>query len=201
MLNRECLFVYGSFSEGMVHFNKISEFIAQTSPARVLGSLYKLRVGFPAFCDEGTTVIQGNVVELVDTQRLFPLLDEFHGVNHSDPKKGVYTRVQKEAFFDGSIPNMAVWVYSINPSKIPKSATLIEDGNWQRVFASEHPLTEVLTLKQRDYLLKLGQSSGRGLVPIDMRLYRELLNLELIEDKGRRLALTPLGKELVRFLQ
>jgi len=57
-----------------------------------------------------------------------------------------------------------------------------------------------LTAKQVNYIKKLGSSSGRDIVPIDMELYRELMKMELIVDKGRRLALTKLGKEVFSYL-
>ena len=66
---------------------------------------------------------------------------------------------------------------------------LAADGNY-----------EVLTDGQRQYILRLGATSGREIVPIDMKLYRELLNLEMIVDKGRRLALSKLGHEVFRYL-
>ncbi len=57
-----------------------------------------------------------------------------------------------------------------------------------------------LSEKQMDYILRLGKVSGREIVPIDLQLYRELMNLEIIVDKGRRLALSKLGHEIYRFL-
>lgn len=61
-------------------------------------------------------------------------------------------------------------------------------------------LTAKLSLEQVLYLRKLSSATGRQVVPINLRLYRELLNLELIVDKGRRLALSKLGHEVIRFL-
>lgn len=60
-------------------------------------------------------------------------------------------------------------------------------------------LSAKLSPEQRQYLRKLGSATGRQVVPINLRLYRELLNLELIVDKGRRLALSKLGHEVIRF--
>jgi hypothetical protein len=61
-------------------------------------------------------------------------------------------------------------------------------------------MTSKLTEKQATYIQRLGRSSGREIVPIDLTLYRELMNLELIVDKGRRLALSKLGQEVFRHL-
>ena len=57
-----------------------------------------------------------------------------------------------------------------------------------------------LTAKHVNYIKKLGTSSGRDVIPIDLDLYRELLKMELIIDKGRRLALSKLGQEVFRYL-
>jgi hypothetical protein len=65
----------------------------------------------------------------------------------------------------------------------------------------EEPVfTEKLSEKQKSYVQRLGAISGREIVPIDLGLYRELMNLELIVDKGRRLALSKLGQEVYRYL-
>ena len=49
-------------------------------------------------------------------------------------------------------------------------------------------------------ILKLGASSGRDIVPINLDIYRDLLNKGLIVDKGRRLALTNLGFDVYKYL-
>ena len=58
-----------------------------------------------------------------------------------------------------------------------------------------------LSEKQATYVKRLGKSTSREIVPIDLNLYRELMNLELIVDKGRRLALSKLGLEVYRHLE
>ena len=66
---------------------------------------------------------------------------------------------------------------------------------------NDPPVTTQLTEKQITYILKLGAVKGRDIVPInDLTLYRELMKLELIVDKGRRLALSSLGKEVYNHL-
>ncbi len=61
-------------------------------------------------------------------------------------------------------------------------------------------LVHELTSRQAGYVKRLSQILGREIVPIDLDLYRELLKLGLIIDKGRRLALTKLGKEVAAAL-
>ncbi len=66
--------------------------------------------------------------------------------------------------------------------------------------AAIHVESLELSLRQANYVKKLGQISGRDILPIDLDLYRELMKLGLIIDKGRRLALTDLGKKVAAQL-
>jgi hypothetical protein len=93
------------------------------------------------------------------------------------------------------------WTYLLSPEKVPSNAQLIAEGDWEKALRDQPPLSEKLTDKQKRYVLKLGASSGREIIPIDMTLYRELMSLELIVDKGRRLALSRLGQELYQHLK
>jgi hypothetical protein len=74
------------------------------------------------------------------------------------------------------------------------------DGDWKSLLLNQANLLDKLTERQKTYIQRLGASLGREIVPIDLPLYRELMNLELIVDKGRRLALSKLGQEVYRYL-
>lgn len=193
-------FIYGSMSEGMVHFSKIQDFILSSVPATIKATAYRLSVGFPALLKEETDVVRGQLVELKSSDILISLLDEFFGMNRHDPEKSVYSReavsVQSEAYPD----SVSAWVYFLNPKKLPANAQLIEGGDWQGSLERKPALTSQLTERQMTYIQRLGKSTGREIVPIDLPLYRELMNLELIVDKGRRLALSKLGLEVYKHL-
>lgn len=192
-------FVYGSMSEGMVHWSKISEMIESSCPATLQASAYRLKVGFPALVDEGQHLIRGQLVELRSSEILLSLLDEFHGFNRFDADRSLFHR--KEVSVQTAEGAVSAFAYFLNPRRIPAGAKLIEDGDWQRSLAEEPPLTQQLTERQRHYLQKLGAATGREIIPInDMSLYRELMNLDLIVDKGRRLALSKFGQEVVHYL-
>jgi gamma-glutamylcyclotransferase (GGCT)/AIG2-like uncharacterized protein YtfP len=192
-------FVYGSLCEGMVHFSKIQNFIESSIPAQLRGTAYRLKVGFPAIVNAGTDIIPGFLVDLKSTDFLINLLDEFFGYNPTDPAKSLYHRQESIVSIDGGGLEKA-WVYFLNPQKLPPTATVIQGGDWRKSLTDAPALTEKLTEKQKCYISKLGGSSGRDIVPIDLQLYRELMNLELIVDKGRRLALSKLGHEVYRHL-
>lgn len=195
----DTLFVYGSFAEGMVHYNRLLPYLRETRAATVSGSVYRLPVGFPVYLHQGFFNVPGQVVRVSRPEVLMPLLDEFHGVSASAPEHGLFARIETEARVDGGLES--VWIYALLPNRLPKTAKAIEGGDWPRAVADNPPLPMRLTERQRNYIRKLGQCSGRDIVPIDLALYRELIHLDLVVDKGRRLALTPLGQDVIRYLE
>ncbi|WP_413289710.1 gamma-glutamylcyclotransferase family protein [Bdellovibrio sp. HCB337] len=192
-------FVYGSLSEGMVHFSKIQNFIVSSTPSQIRATAYRLKVGFPVLVNSGADLVSGQLVELKTSDLLIGLLDEFFGYNPQDPAKSLYHRQESLVSVIGGGLEKA-WVYFLNPLKLPLNAMLIHGGDWIRSMEEQPALTAKLSDKQKCYISKLGSSSGRDIVPIDLQLYRELMNLELIVDKGRRLALSKLGHEVYRHL-
>ena len=192
-------FVCGSMSEGMVHFTKIQNFIESSVSARIQAAAYRLKVGFPALL-QGEGFVDGHLVEIRSTDLLINLLDEFYGYNAQFPEKSLYCRQETDVQIEGSSEMVKAWVYFLNPKKLPANATLIADGDWKKSMDLEPVLTSKLTERQITYIQRLGKSTGREIVPIDLTLYRELMNLELIVDKGRRLALSKFGQEVYRHL-
>ncbi|MFP5518936.1 MAG: gamma-glutamylcyclotransferase [Bdellovibrionia bacterium] len=192
-------FFYGSMVEGLVHFKLVQAFVQNLSKAQLKGSAYRLKVGYPVVLEQGSDLISGQLAEVKATDLLLGLLDEFHGVNHNDPEKGLHYRKLSQVINEAGQVEEA-WVYLLNPKKLPNTATLIERGAWEEAMQSQPPLTQQLTERQVSYIQRLGKSSGREIVPIDLALYRELMNLELIVDKGRRLALSKNGIEVYRYL-
>lgn len=195
-------FVYGSMSEGFVHFTKIKDFVQHSEPATAQATAYRLKVGFPVLLEQGNDLVPGDLVELKSTSSidlLVVLLDEFHGVNRVEPEKSLYYRKEISVNNAAGIP-ITSWCYFLNPSKLPSQSQKIDGGDWRSLLHSEPAMTSKLTERQKNYIQRLGSSSGREIVPIDLPLYRELMNLELIVDKGRRLALSKLGQELYRYL-
>ena len=193
-------FAIGSWTEGMLHFEKLKNFIVSYETASITGSVYRLPVGFPVFVDQGDDQITGQLIELKVDQTLISLMDTFHGVHLIDAAKGLHRRVQKTVKkMSGELEPAQVYIF--NPKKLSKKAELIPGGFWQDSLANNPPVTTQLTEKQISYVLKLGAVKGRDIVPInDLTLYRELMKLELIVDKGRRLALSSLGKEVYNHL-
>ncbi len=198
-------FVIGSWTEGMLHFQKLRPFVVSYEQASLSAVAYRLPVGFPVLVaqnsgSEPVDQITGQLVELTYNETLLALMDSLHGVHATDPSKGLHQRssaqiVKKSGELDEA------QVYFFNPKKLTAKAVRISGGVWQESLALNPPLTEQLTEKQKTYVLKLGSVKGRDIVPInDLILYRELMKLELIVDKGRRLALSSLGKEVYNYL-
>ena len=192
------LFVYGSMSKGLVHYNKIQDFVESSIPATVHGSVYRLKVGYPVLLQEGQDNVVGHLKTLRATDLLVNLLDEFHGFNKMDEGKSLFYR--REVAVQSSAGTETASVYFLNPKKLPKSAALILGGDWQASLQAEPSMIEKLSDRQKTYIQRLGNSTGREIIPIDLPLYRELMNLEMIVDKGRRLALSKSGHEVFRYL-
>ena len=194
------IFTYGSLSEGFVHFDKIKDFVTGNIGARARGRIYRLKVGYPVFVENGEDLIPGSLLTLNNNDLLLNVLDEFHGYSRLDREKSLYFRSEIEVETESGMEK--AWVYSLNPAKLPKTAILIEGGDWKDSLTREPALTDKLTERQKNYICRLASISGREIVPInDLSLYRELMNLELIVDKGRRLALSKLGHEVHRYLE
>lgn len=199
-------FVIGSWTEGMLHFQKLRPFIVSYESATVQAQAYRLPVGFPVLVaqnsgsESASDLISGQLVELQYDQTLLALMDTLHGVHANDPSKGLHQRMTaKVTKSSGEVDEAQV--YFFNPKKLTSKAQRIHGGVWQESLTLNPPLTEQLSEKQRTYVLKLGAAKGRDIVPInDLSLYRELMKMELIVDKGRRLALSPLGKEVYNHL-
>ena len=198
-------FVIGSWTEGMLHFKKLAPFVLSYEPATIQASAYRLPVGFPVLVanqpatENQNDEILGQLIELQYNETLLALMDTLHGVQ-ADAAKGLHTRAEAQVKKSSGAVETAQ-VYFFNPKKLTAKATRIEGGVWQQALLQNPPLVEQLTEKQRTYVLKLGAVKGRDIVPInDLSLYRELIKLELIVDKGRRLALSSLGKEVYNHL-
>lgn len=194
-------FVYGSFCEGMVHFTKIQDFVVNSKQARVKASAYRLKVGFPVLLKDGDDMVPGQLLELKASDLLVGLLDEFHGYNPMDNSKSLFSRVEVNVYSEGESEPVKAWAYMMNPGKLPAKSVKIANGDWLKSMQDHPTLVSQLSGKQVTYIKKLGASFGREIVPIDLRLYRELMNLELIVDKGRRLALSKLGQEVYKHLE
>jgi gamma-glutamylcyclotransferase (GGCT)/AIG2-like uncharacterized protein YtfP len=200
------LFVYGSLSEGMVHYKKVAEYVQSARPGVIHGHCFRLPVGYPVFlahCDATSDLklapTAGVLLEMTAPDLLYKLLDEYHGVSVLTPEKSLFFKTNVEVQLNDGETVSAV-TYAMNPAKLPPQAEYLPNGDWHSSLKERPAMPDVLSDKQSTYIRRLGASTGREIVPIDLALYRELMKLELIVDKGRRLALTKLGKEVYRFL-
>lgn len=195
----DSVFIYGSFSQGMVHFGMVANHIKTKESAHAKGSVYRLEVGFPVFVLEGETSVPGVVVSLNEAESLFKILDEYHGYSHVDPKRSLYTREQiKVISSDGS--EITTNCYCLNPAKLPKSARLLSDGDWVKALKDQPPVISSLTERHICYIKKLAEANRKDTVVYPLDVCRELERMQIIVDKGRRFSLTNLGKEICRFV-
>ena len=78
--------------------------------------------GFPGVLEDGDTAIKGEVFEVDDTR--MPDIDRLEGVNHTDPKEGMY-RAEPITLTDGT----EALIYIYNTRNTYKHDE-IESGSW-----------------------------------------------------------------------
>lgn len=193
-------FAFGSFAPGLVHYPKVTNLITERKQAFVRGTLYRLRCGYPALIpDPSADLVEGYLYDLRAPESYWAILDELLQVDPLNQEKSFFQRLTVPVQVD-NFTTTAAETYCLNPKKKTKAHKIITGGNWQKDLANNPPAHLSLQERQKQYIHKLSRSKGRDIVPIKLDLYRELMNLELIVDKGRRLALTPLGKETAFFM-
>lgn len=192
------VFLFGAWAPDQARFRTfIGPRVNQIQEGYVLGRCVRGPVGYPLLTEGGSDRILGWCVEILEGGNLVPLMDAFFGLGGS--AKSPFRRVNFEAFSlsGGSLGHHLT--YSTAAEAV-RGMPPILNGDWNGDMAHNEPLPETMSLRQKEYIRKLGRSTGRDIVPIDLELYRELMKLGLIIDKGRRLALTPLGREVFRHL-
>ncbi len=202
----ENIFVYGSLTEGMVHYDRVKSFVKNVQPAWATAHCYRLPVGYPVMLESDSgrtdrvpTRVYGQLLEIEARDVVFKILDEFHGFNPVQLEKSLFFKKPITIEFEDGSTKEAL-TYFVNPAKLPPQSIHLEDGDWRKSLQSYPAMTHQLSDAQVTYVRRLGASTGREIVPIDLGLYRELMKLELIVDKGRRLALTKLGKDVFKYL-
>jgi hypothetical protein len=193
-------FLYGVYDENQKCHSRFKEFIVQSEKAYVKGSLYQLNCGLALMSTEGSSLIPGHVVSMDFPETYLAVLDMLCGYDLSAPKRSFVTRKPVEVL-GIEAANVQAQAYCLNVDKKIAGLVKVEEQKVADSFkATEESLIDKLTERQKTYIQKLAQARGREIVPVDMALYRELMSLELIVDKGRRLALTRLGSEISLFL-
>ncbi len=197
-MSTNSFFLIGALAEGMSLFKKIQPFVEATEAAVYTGSAYRLKLGFPVLSREGQDAVQGTLAHFKTSEITVNVMDELMGFNPQDPEQSLNLR--ETVAVQTSHGMKEVFIYFINFKKHSAQLKRIEDGDWQKSLRETPAIPQKFSEKQKNYIQRLGLSSGREIVPIDLSLYRELMNLELVIDKGRRIALTKLGQEVFRYL-
>jgi len=192
-------FLYGVYDQGQKCFPRFQNFVLNRQPAFARGTLYKLACGLALLNPQGDKTVPGHLVELDVQESHWPIIDALNGYNALGGKKNFLVRQTIEV----NLPEAAAvsaQTYCLNLDKKTHGCHEITDEAFYASPVANPSLIDRLTERQKTYIQKLSQAKGREIVPVDMALYRELMSLELIIDKGRRLALTNLGQEISLFL-
>lgn len=193
-------FLYGVYDEQQKCHSRFKEFIIRKEKAYVKGSLHVLSCGLGLLSTDGHSVVPGHLVEIECPESYLAILDVLSGYDPLAPKKSFVHRQSLLVSVVEAQP-IETQAYCINPEKKINGIRKLEGADLHSYFSKpSDSLIDKLTDRQKTYIQKLAQAKGREIVPVDMALYRELMSLELIVDKGRRLALTRLGTEISLFL-
>jgi len=71
------MIVVAALGGGLQHLPKGRRGADQDQSASVIGSVYRLEVGYPAYCSNGEQEIVGELVQIKNQDLLWPLLDQF----------------------------------------------------------------------------------------------------------------------------
>lgn len=194
-------FAFGSFAVNQVHYPKIKQLILVEKPAFVKGLVYRLRCGYPALIPGPVgDLISGTLCELEVPESYVAILDQLMQFDPSHPQKSLFLRQSVEVQVD-NFSHVRAETFCLNPKKKTTAHKIITGGDWRRDMQEDPPVTQFLKDRHKAYIHKLARLKGRDILPIKLDLYRELMNLEMIVDKGRRLALTSKGKEAAHFME
>lgn len=191
-------FLYGAYGEDQPCFARFKNFIRKSQPAVVCGTMYKLQCGLSLMVNEGDGAVFGWAVELDIPESQWPIFDAINGCQLESVSAKNFIVKEKLVVKDGELLGAQLDAYCLNPQKKLQTLGPISGGSIASAPSSD--LLSSLTDRQKIYMQKLAKVKGREVVPIDLAVSRELISMQLIVDKGRRLALTNLGQEVSCFL-
>lgn len=198
MKSTRSFFLYGSWFPGFVHHKWLEQFVDDARAAYIQGTVYRSNVGYPMLVNEGSDRIPGVLAQITGPAALFLIMDEFHGVSAMKPDSSVFQRFETNVMVDNE--TCRAQAYAMPKNKISPRWPRIVGGDWIQNLKSQPDLISTLSDAQKIYLSRLGASKAKESVPSDLTVYRELLKLELIVDRGRRVGLSKLGQEVVKYL-
>lgn len=192
-------FLYGAYGEGQPCFGRFKNFIRQAQPVVVCGTMYKLQSGLSLLVNEGEGSVSGLAVALDIPDSQWPIFDALNGCHLEPASAKNFIIKEKVVVIEGELIDTSLDAYCLNPQK--KLQTLgPATGAEAASLTVGGAILSTLTERQKNYIQKLAKVKGREVVPIDLAVSRELISMQLIVDKGRRLALTNLGQEVSCFL-
>lgn len=192
-------FLYGVYSEGQPCFGRFKNFIRQSQAASVRGTMYKLQSGLSLLVNEGEGVVSGLAVALDIPDSQWPIFDALNGCQLEPTATKNFITKENAIVIDGELQGVSLAAYCLNPQKKLQTLGPVM-GEENTPLAPYTALFSQLTERHKNYIHKLAKVKGREVVPIDLAVSRELISMQLIVDKGRRLALTNLGQEVSCFL-
>ena len=120
------LFVYGTLLRGQPAWTLIQDKIRSYQSATVVGRLFSIEDQYPGFVRQGTDLVCGALIELID-DNLFAVLDRYEGPE--------YRRIIVEVILPNEMTD--AWTYELVAD--PRPTTRIPGGNWVEYIGRSDP--------------------------------------------------------------
>lgn len=112
------MFVYGSLKRGYPNHRLLESCMISCKQATIKGTLYDIKLGFPALQLKGNYTIKGELAQI--DERVLPYFDHFEGV----PR--FYQREETDVNVDGKTVKAYVYTMKI----LPANSSIIKNGQW-----------------------------------------------------------------------
>lgn len=126
------LFVYGTLMVGRPAHGLLAPWVRSATPGFLVGHLYQMPAGYPAFVEADSGTVHGEVLELSEDLS-WANVDAYEGCDPDDPGRSLYLRVQRPVQLAGAGIRTA-WCYLLVPGALPgfveRGAFRLPDGRW-----------------------------------------------------------------------
>jgi gamma-glutamylcyclotransferase (GGCT)/AIG2-like uncharacterized protein YtfP len=122
------LFVYGTMRQGQTARSLIANQITAAVPATTTGKIFAFPMGYPGYVEEGSGVVRGEVLWLIELAATFGLLDAYEGQD--------FARMIHQVTLESG-EQVWAWIYVLSDPGAVKLGTHIEDGDWVRYWTEQ----------------------------------------------------------------
>lgn len=121
-MSADYLFVYGTLKREFNHpvAQQISTWMEFIDEASVKGRLYDCGSYPGLVLDVGDSIVRGELFRVLDSERVFSVLDAYEGCSTDDPQPHEYRRVSVDVFLSDEMINAWVYDYRADTSQLTR---------------------------------------------------------------------------------